>query len=301
MHKNDNRPIKRSRATVCDIQHTPRRPCAKTSVAVDGRGPGWGGHAAHYLTGVPVACQLIAPAAIHTDSTMTSTATFTYKQQRHTGNRCFWTAAVQLVLLLAGAANGASTGKDAELMAVGTDLHNVAAVAPSAGIPVEPVVSETKKVAGKASLMDGYLRTGSHKGDKGYNEDDVYGGKDSDSYGYGTNVAYGSKAGDGGNGAYHESLSYDDNGQSNPKFSAWHFEDKDGKPTKRYVFDSHKKNKNDPLAVEAEASEYDSVEAYDDGAGDDGGTHAGYEVEDAEPEYGALYDSADVYDADTYY
>lgn len=176
-------------------------------------------------------------------------------------------------------------------------------VAKAAAVTVavtEPVAAESKKIAGQSALMDGYVRTGSHKGDKGYNEDDTYGDKEADSYGFGTQVAYGNKAGNGGNGAYHESTAYDDNGRSKPKFSAWHFEEKDGKPTKQYVFDSKKKNKNDPLAVEAEASEYDSVEAYDDG--DDGGTHAGYEVDDAEPEYGNLYDSADVYnDADTYY
>lgn len=186
------------------------------------------------------------------------------------------------------AAEAASTG------GVGTAVKVGAAAA-----PVDPIVAESKKTAGKAGLMDGYARTGSYKGNKGYNEDDVYGDKDSDSYGFGTQVAFGSKAGDGGQGAYHESSSYDDNGQSNPKYSAWHFEDKDGKPTKRYVYDSQKK-KADPPAVEAEASEYDSVEAYDDG--DDGGSPAGFEAEEAEPEYGNLYDSADVYnDADSYY
>lgn len=190
------------------------------------------------------------------------------------------------------------------------------ATAASAPAPaVEPVAAESKKVAGKTTYLDGYARTGSMKGDKGYDEDDVYGGKDGDSYGFGTHVSYGSKAGDGGNGAYHETASYDDHGKSNPKFSAWHFEDKDGRPTKRYTYDSHAKNGGggggtggkkqraggDPLAVEAEATEYDSVEAYDDPE-DGGNTHAGYETEEAEPEYGALYDSADVYnDADTYY
>lgn len=210
----------------------------------------------------------------------------------------FWTVAAALVsvtaaLLTGRAADAASTGLD--MAAVGSS--NVAVA--------DAVPAESKKVAGKSALMDGYVRTGSTKGDKGYNEDDVYGDKDSDSFGFGTQVSYGSKAGDGGNGAYHESSTYDDNGRSNPKYSAWHFEEKDGKPTKRYVYDSlndgaGKKKKYDPLAVEAEASEYDSVEAYDDG--DDGGTHAGYEVDDAEPEYGNLYDSADVYnDADAYY
>lgn len=203
-------------------------------------------------------------------------------------------AAAAFVALLAGApvADAASTGGRAE---------NVAATAAAASTAAEPVTAESKKLAGQSALMNGYVRTGSHHGDKGYNEDDVYGDKDSDSYGFGTQVSYGNRAGDGGNGAYHESTAYDDNGRSSPKYSAWHFEEKDGKPTKRYVFDSHKnKNKKDPLAVEAEASEYDSVEAYDD---DDGGTHAGYEVDDGgEPEYGNLYDSADVYnDADTYY
>jgi len=219
-----------------------------------------------------------------------------------------WTVAAALVAVAAAvltAAQAASTGRPAivagDMAAVSSDAHFVVSAA-------EPVVAESKKVAGKASLMDGYVRTGSMKGDKGYNEDDVYGDKDSDSYGFGTQVSFGSKAGDGGNGAYHESTAYDDNGRSNPKYSAWHFEEKDGKPTKRYVYDSlndggskmAKNKKYDPLAVEAEASEYDSVEAYDDG--DDGGTHAGYEVDDAEPEYGNLYDSADVYnDADAYY
>jgi len=217
-----------------------------------------------------------------------------------------WTVAAALVAVatvVLSAAQAASTGRPpvaGDMAAVSSDARYTVAA--------EPVVAESKKVAGKASLMDGYVRTGSMKGDKGYNEDDVYGDKDSDSYGFGTQVSFGSKAGDGGNGAYHESTAYDDNGRSNPKYSAWHFEEKDGKPTKRYVYDSlnndgsktSKYKKNDPLAVEAEASEYDSVEAYDDA--DDGGTHAGYEVDDAEPEYGNLYDSADVYnDADTYY
>lgn len=180
-------------------------------------------------------------------------------------------------------------------------LQLTAAASAGARVPLEPAVAESKKLtAGKASAMDGYALTGSSRGDKGYNEDDVFSDKDADSYGFGTQVSYGNHAGDGGNGAYHHSTAYDDNGRANPKYSAWHFEDKDGRPTKRYVFDSHKKRNKDPLAVEAEASEYDSVEAYDDG--DDGGSHAGYEVDDAEPEYGALYDSADAYnDADTYY
>ncbi|KAF0772890.1 Uncharacterized protein FWK35_00007948 [Aphis craccivora] len=210
----------------------------------------------------------------------------------------FWTVAAALVAVTAALL----TGRAAEAASTGLDM---AAVGGSNVAVVDAVPAESKKVAGKSALMDGYVRTGSTKGDKGYNEDDVYGDKDSDSFGFGTQVSYGSKAGDGGNGAYHESSAYDDNGRSNPKYSAWHFEEKDGKPTKRYVYDSlndgaGKKKKYDPLAVEAEASEYDSVEAYDDG--DDGGTHAGYEVDDAEPEYGNLYDSADVYnDADTYY
>lgn len=218
------------------------------------------------------------------------------------------TAAFAVVALLAGtpAARAASTGGRADdLVAVSSDAHYTAVVpspAASASATVaaaEPVVAESRKHVGQAALMNGYVRTGSHHGDKGYKEDDVYGDKDSDSYGYGTQVSYGKKAGDGGNGAYHESTAYDDNGRSNPKYSAWHFEEKDGKPTKRYVFDSHKKKK-DPLAVEAEASEYDSVEAYDDG---DDGSHAGYEVDDGgDAEYGNLYDSADVYnDVDTYY
>lgn len=218
-------------------------------------------------------------------------------------------AAAAFAALLAGAptADAASTGGRADdLAAVSSDAHYTAVVpspasasATVAAAALEPAVAESKKLAGQSALMNGYVRTGSNHGDKGYNEDDVYGDKDSDSYGFGTQVSYGNKAGDGGNGAYHESTAYDDNGRSNPKYSAWHFEEKDGKPTKRYVFDSHKKKK-DPLAVEAEASEYDSVEAYDDG---DDGTHAGYEVDDGgEPEYGNLYDSADVYnDADTYY
>ncbi|CAI6345105.1 unnamed protein product [Macrosiphum euphorbiae] len=221
-----------------------------------------------------------------------------------------WTHAATLFTVAAvvlTAAQAASTGRPAvvagDMAAVSSDAHYAVAAA-------EPVVAESKKVAGKASLMDGYVRTGSTKGDKGYNEDDVYGDKDSDSYGFGTQVSFGSKAGDGGNGAYHESTAYDDNGRSNPKYSAWHFEEKDGKPTKRYVYDSlnddgskmSKNKKYDPLAVEAEASEYDSVEAYDDADDGGGGTHAGYEVDDAEPEYGNLYDSADVYnDADAYY
>lgn len=192
-------------------------------------------------------------------------------------------ATVALTLMVA--AEAASTGG-------GTAIKLAAAAS-----PVEPVAAESKKTAGKAALMDGYARTGSYKGDKGYKEDDVFGDKDSDSYGFGTQVSFGSKAGDGGLGSYHESTSYDDNGRSSPKYSAWHFEDKDGKPTKRYVYDSQKK-KNDPSAVEAEASEYDSVEAYDDG---DDGSPAGFEADDGEPEYGNLYDSADVYDADTYY
>lgn len=207
-------------------------------------------------------------------------------------------AAAVFAVLLSSSAQAASTGgggggKD-EMLAVGSDAAMTAA---------EPATAESKKTHGKAALMSGHVRTGSTRGDKGYNEDDVYGDKDSDSYGFGTQVSYGSKAGDGGNGAYHESTSYDDNGRSNPKYSAWHFEDKDGKPTKRYVYDNNKKNK-EPAAVEAEASEYDSVEAYDDaddGAGG-GGTHAGYEADESDPEYGNLYDSADVYnDADTYY
>lgn len=195
-----------------------------------------------------------------------------------------WTAAVAAALLTLQLAAAASTGaRDG-----------------GGGDPM--AAAESKKLtAGKASAVDGYVLTGSNKGDKGYNEDDAFGDKDSDSYGFGTQVSYGNRAGDGGNGAYHHSTAYDDNGRSNPKYSAWHFEDKDGRPTKRYVFDSHKnaKKNRDPLAVEAEASEYDSVEAYDDG---DDGSHAGYEVDDAEPEYGGLYDSADAYnDADTYY
>lgn len=206
-------------------------------------------------------------------------------------------AAAVFAVLLSSSAQAASTGggggKD-EMLAVGSDAATTAA---------EPATAESKKTRGKAALMSGYARTGSTHGDKGYNEDDVYGDKDSDSYGFGTQVSYGSKAGDGGNGAYHESTSYDDNGRSNPKYSAWHFEDKDGKPTKRYVYDNNKKK--EPAAVEAEASEYDSVEAYDDaddGAGGGGGTHAGYEADESDPEYGNLYDSADVYnDADTYY
>lgn len=215
----------------------------------------------------------------------------------------FWTVAAALVAVAAVLAGPAvdAAAVAGDMAAVSSDAHYAVATAAA----VDAVPAESKKVAGKSALMDGYVRTGSSKGDKGYNEDDVYGDKDSDSYGFGTQVSYGSKAGDGGNGAYHESTAYDDNGRSNPKYSAWHFEEKDGKPTKRYVYDSlkndgAKKKKYDPLAVEAEASEYDSVEAYDDG--DDGGTHAGYEVDDAEPEYGNLYDSADVYnDADAYY
>lgn len=204
-------------------------------------------------------------------------------------------ALVAAIVFLATTATvgAASTGKDT-MTVVATVQQPVA----------EPVVAESKKYAGSAMDMDGFMRTGSTKGDKGYNEHDVYGGKDADSYGFGTQVSFGSKGGDGGDGAYHETSSYDDNGQSNPKYSSWHFEDKDGKPTKRYVFDSHsnkKPKKYDPLAVKAEASEYDSVEAYDDPE-DVSGTHAGYETDEAEPEYGALYDSADVYnDADTYY
>lgn len=217
--------------------------------------------------------------------------------------------ALAAALTAGGLADAASTGGGggggADLAAVGSNAHAAVAAAPrpaaSSPAAVEPAAAESKMVAGKASVLDGFVKTGSHKGDKGYNEDDAFGDKDSDSYGFGTQVSYGNQAGDGGNGAYHESTSYDDHGRSNPKYSAWHFEEKDGKPTKRYVFDSHKKKKYDPLAVEAEASEYDSVEAYDDG-GDDGGTHAGYETEEAEPEYGNLYDSADVYnDADAYY
>lgn len=207
------------------------------------------------------------------------------------------TMAAVAVMLTATAVGAASTGKDAVATATAT-----AAVA--VGLAAEPVAAESKKYAGKAMDVDGFVRTGSTKGDKGYDEEDVYGGKDADSYGFGTQVSFGSKGGDGGDGAYHETSSYDDNGRSNPKYSSWHFEDKDGKPTKRYVFDSHsnkKPKKYDPLAVKAEASEYDSVEAYDDPE-EGGGTHAGYETDEAEPEYGALYDSADVYnDADTYY
>lgn len=206
-------------------------------------------------------------------------------------------ACALIAALTTGATNAASTGGVGDLTAVGSNSVPVVATA------VEPAAAESKKLTGKASsLMDGYMRTGSHKGDKGYNEDDAFGDKDSDSYGFGTQVSFGSKGGDGGNGAYHESSAYDDHGKSNPKYSAWHFEEKDGKPTKRYVYDSHDKKagKRDPQTVEAEASEYDSVEAYDDG--DDGGTHAGYETDEAEPEYGNLYDSADAYnDADTYY
>lgn len=221
------------------------------------------------------------------------------------------TAALTVALSRAGgahaaaaAAAAASGAHAADSLAVGSNVASVAVPAtPAAGTAVEPAAAESKKVAGRSSMLDGYVKTGSHKGDKGYNEDDVFGGKDADSYGFGTQVSYGNKAGDGGDGAYHETSAYDDHGRSNPKFSAWHFEEKDGRPTKRYVYDSHdnKKNKkHDPLAVEAEASEYDSVEAYDDGG--DGGTHAGYEADDAEPEYGNLYDSADVYnDADVYY
>lgn len=200
---------------------------------------------------------------------------------------------------------GGATAAAADSLAVGSNVASVAvpATAAATATAVEPAAAESKKVAGRSSMLDGYVKTGSHKGDKGYNEDDTFGGKDADSYGFGTQVSYGNKAGDGGDGAYHETSAYDDHGRSNPKFSAWHFEEKDGRPTKRYVYDSHdgKKNKkHDPLAVEAEASEYDSVEAYDDGG--DGGTHAGYEADDAEPEYGNLYDSADVYnDADVYY
>lgn len=207
-------------------------------------------------------------------------------------------ALLTLQLSAAGPAAAASTGggRDGDaMMAVASDASYATATAAA----LEPATAESKKLtAGKASMMDGYVLTGSNKGDKGYNEDDVFGDKDADSYGFGTQVSYGSRAGDGGNGAYHHSTAYDDNGLSNPKYSAWHFEDKDGRPTKRYVFDSHKKKK-DPLAVEAEASEYDSVEAYDDG---DDGSHAGYEVDDGDAEYGNLYDSADAYnDADTYY
>jgi len=213
-----------------------------------------------------------------------------------------WTVAAALVAVVAVALTAAQAASivAGDMAAVSSDAHYAVAAA-------EPAVAESKKVAGKAALMDGYVRTGSLKGDKGYNEDDVYGDKESDSYGFGTQMSFGSKAGDGGNGAYHESTAYDDNGRSNPKYSAWHFEEKDGKPTKRYVYGSlngdgskmSKNKKHDPLAVEAEASEYDSVEAYDDA---DDGTHAGYEVDDGEPEYGNLYDSGDVYnDADTYY
>lgn len=211
------------------------------------------------------------------------------------------TSAVAAALLTLQLTAAASTGaRDGDPMAaVASDASPAVAVTAAAAAPLEPAAAESKKVTGgKTAAMDGYLLTGSNKGDKGYNTDDVYGDKDADSYGFGTQVSYGNRAGDGGNGAYHHSTAYDDNGRSNPKFSAWHFEDKDGRPTKRYVFDSHKNKKNKP-ALEAEASEYDSVEAYDDG---DDGSHAGYEVDDAEPEYGNLYDSADAYnDADTYY
>jgi len=196
-----------------------------------------------------------------------------------------------------------STNLVAATMAV---LMAVAGTSRAAAGPIESMAAaESKMVAGKGSYADGYARTGSSKGDKGYAEDDVYGDKDGDSYGFGTQTSFGTgDKGIGGVGAYHESASYDD--RDKPKFSAWHFEDKDGRPTKRYVFDSHndgnkKKHRGDQPS--AEASEYDSVEAYDDDADDGGGnTHAGYETEEADPEYGALYDSADVYsDADAYY
>lgn len=223
------------------------------------------------------------------------------RQYVHAGACRRTAAAAILAVLLAGGAGAASTGaKPAaatpDLLAVGSEALSP----PPSAVIIEPATAESKKLAGHAALMDGYALTGSHKGDKGYNEDDTFGGKISDSYGYGTQAVYGSKSGDGGgNGAYHETSSYDDNGHANPKYSSWHFEDKDGKPTKRYVFDSqNNKNKNEPPAVEAEASEYDSVEAYD--YPDEGGTHAGYETEEAEPEYGALYDTADTYDAGDY-
>lgn len=222
-----------------------------------------------------------------------------YYHREHSATRTMTTATMAAVaVLLTTAVGAASTGKDATAAAVGTS-----AAPPVAGLAAEPVAAESKKYAGKAMDVDGFVRTGSTKGDKGYDEQDTYGGGDADSYGFGTQVSFGSQGGDGGDGAYHETSSYDDNGRSNPKYSSWHFEDKDGKPTKRYVYDSHgnsKPKKYDPLAVKAEASEYDSVEAYDDP--EEGGTHAGYETDEAEPEYGALYDSADVYnDADTYY
>lgn len=243
-------------------------------------------------------------------STMPTSRRRQYVQTTATTSTAAVAAALLAVLFLVGAAGAASTGaKPAataqDLLAVGSESLATAAAAASMAAPpppasvAEPAAAESKKLAGHAALMDGYALTGSHKGDKGYNEDDVFGDKVGDSYGFGTHAAYGSNSGgDGGaSGAYHESSSYDDNGRSNPKYSSWHFEDKDGKPTKRYVYDSHKnKNKHDPQAVEAEASEYDSVEAYD--YPDDGGSHAGYETEEPEPEYGALYDSADVYDGD---
>lgn len=211
-------------------------------------------------------------------------------------------AVAAFVYCMAVGASAASTGKaDSAVVESVVKPQTIAAPQPlvaTATATHEPAVAESKKMVGGLGLMDGYLKTQSNKGDRGYDESDAFGNGDSDSYGYGSQVEYGSgKAGDGGtSGAYHESTAYDDNGKSNPKYKAWHFEEKDGKPTKRYIYDSRKpqtfSRKKEP---QVEATEYDSVEAYDDG---DDGTHAGYEAED--PEYGNLYDSADV-DVDTYY
>lgn len=139
---------------------------------------------------------------------------------------------------------------------VGSVIHEMKLNAPSAlGGISSAVVDDLTVAASKKSVHEniggghkgkgGYRVGKSAKDDNGYDNYDTYNVKDGDSYGFQESSAFGKKEGDGMKKGYRKSSRYgkksdDDDFEEDdkPKYTEYHYEQRNGRPAKAYKYES---------------------------------------------------------------
>ncbi|KAI5702889.1 hypothetical protein M8J75_005306 [Diaphorina citri] len=114
----------------------------------------------------------------------------------------------------------------------------------------EPAGSGKKYTIGmEDDDLDGFSKKYGKKGSDGYKNLDKYHKRDGDSYGFSTHGGYKMGDGDGVDGAYHQSYSYDSDDskgkKAKPSYKEWHYEKKKGQPARRSYYTSGKKEASD--------------------------------------------------------